>query len=153
MNRQINTVIYKSIFVLSHVFALKIFMRKFTLKLKTEAQTYAKNRNKSLNKSKTSNAIPRSHVNLIKLFSPYIPLFLFLPEYIYLATKVVNIYPSAIHHKIHIRLNETHKDFVGLFIYIFSKTYFFYLLSFFCVFLIFWLKHRLYIVYCVPVWC
>lgn len=127
---------------MSHVFALKIFMRKFTLKLETEAQTYAKNRNKSLNKSKTSTTIPRSHVNLIKLYHIY--LFLSISyksgKHISFCNTSQNPYP----------FNVTHKDFVGLFIYIFSKTYFF---PFFFVFLIFWLKHRLYIVYCVPVWC
>lgn len=129
---------------MSHVFALKIFMRKFTLKLETEAQTYAKNRNKSLNKSKTSTNHTKIPCQPDKTVSTY-------------------TYSSSISHKSgkHISFcntsqnpypfNVAHKDFVGLFIYIFSKTYFFFLFVF--VFLIFWLKHRLYIVYCVPVWC
>lgn len=128
------------------MFALQIFMRKFTnrsanLCEKPQQITQQKQNLHTIPYER----IPRSHVNLIKLYHIYLipPVYRKSGKHISFCNTSENPYP----------FNVTHKDFVGLFIYIFSKTWCVFFFPFFLVFLIFWLKHRLYIVYCVPVWC
>lgn len=119
---------------MSHVFALKIFMRKFTLKLETEAQTYAKKPQQITQQKQNLHTIPQDpSCQPDKTVSPTGRAFcsVYLFPLVTVSCVQVHIHKSGKHISFcntsqnPYPFNVTHKDFVGLFIYIFSKTYFF----------------------------